>query len=74
MSRLAFCYTCQAHHPIEDMRRVVTGGGLRWRCVRTIEAARQAREKRQQFGAQTTANNKADAKASGLRPATLGRD
>jgi hypothetical protein len=61
MSKLAYCHTCRTYHPIETMRRVMTRKGMRWRCIKTIEAARQPRDKRQEFGAQTTANNKAGA-------------
>jgi hypothetical protein len=41
------------------MRQVMTKKGMRWRCIKTIEAARQTPDKRQAFGAQTTANKKA---------------
>jgi hypothetical protein len=59
MSKLAYCHTCQTYHPIETMRQVMTKKGMRWRCIKTIDAARQTPDKRQAFGAQTTANKKA---------------
>jgi hypothetical protein len=67
MSKLVYCYTCNAQHPMEEMRQILTGKGRRWRCVRTIEGARQAQVKRQEFGVQTTAKNKADASAKTRR-------
>jgi hypothetical protein len=56
----AYCYTCNVHHPVEEMRQIMTGRGKRWRCIKTIEASRMESAKRQEFGARTTANNKAD--------------
>jgi hypothetical protein len=67
MSRLVYCYTCNVQHPLEEMRQVLTGKGKRWRCIRTIEGARQAQVNRQAFGVQTTAKNKADASAKARR-------
>lgn len=74
MSKTAYCYTCNAHHPIEEMRQVVTSKGVRWRCIDTIKAAQQALAQRQEFGAQTTANNKSGAKTKGLGMAATRRD
>ena len=66
MSKLAYCHTCRTYHPIETMRRVITKTGMRWRCIKTIEAARQAPDKRQVFGAQKKANKKAGTYANSL--------
>ena len=63
MSKLVHCYTCNVQHPVEEMRQVETKRGMRWRCIKTIVAARRARDKRQEFGALTTAKNSADARA-----------
>jgi hypothetical protein len=67
MTKQVYCYTCNVQHPVEEMRRVLAGKGKRWRCIRTIEGARQAQVKRQEFGVQTTAKNKADASAKARR-------
>jgi hypothetical protein len=56
------------------MRQVMTKKGMRWRCIKSIQASRQFREKRQEFGAQTTAKNKANAQAKGFRIAAIERD
>jgi hypothetical protein len=74
MSKTAYCYTCNAHHPMEEMRQVMTGKGMRWRCITTIKAARQALAKRQEFGAQTTSSNKSDAQTRGFGMAATRRD
>jgi len=74
MSKTAYCYTCNAYHPMDEMRQVMTGKGIRWRCINTIRAARQALAKRQDFGTQTTSNNKTHAKARGFGRAATRRD
>jgi hypothetical protein len=61
MRKTAYCYTCGVDHLMEEMRQIITGRGIRWRCIKTIQASRQARGKRQEFGAQTTARNKGSA-------------
>jgi len=62
MSKTAYCYTCRIHHPLAEMRQMITSNGIRWRCIKTIEASRQAPAKRQDFGAQMTAKNKGKSK------------
>lgn len=66
-----YCYTCNVHHPREEMRQIMTGRGKRWRCIKTIEASRMASDKRQAFGARTTANNKSDWRKMGLKKVEL---
>jgi len=63
MSETAFCYTCAVHHPIEEMRLISTKRGKRWRCIKSIELAKQPGVAREAFGQKTTANNKAEAQA-----------
>ena len=63
MSETAFCYHCGIHHPFVEMRRIMTKSGKRWRCIKSIERAKQGDAKRAAFGRQTTANNKADTQA-----------
>jgi hypothetical protein len=63
MPETAFCYHCGTRHPLEEMRQIVTKSGKRWRCVKSIELTKQGGAKREAFGRQTTANNKADTRA-----------
>jgi hypothetical protein len=63
MSETAFCYHCGTHHPIEEMRQILTKSGKRWRCIKSIELTKQGGAKREAFGRQTTATNKADTQA-----------
>ncbi len=55
----AYCYHCGRHHPIEEMRQLVTKTGKRWRCIKSIEATKAGRETRDAFGKRVTADNKA---------------
>ena len=64
MSETAYCYTCGIHHPLEEMRQIITSNGIRWRCIKTINASKQTRAKRQEFGAQMAAKNKAKSNTS----------
>lgn len=50
MSDMLYCYCCRKHHPKEQMRRFATRTGERWRCVRSIEAARARPDERDAFG------------------------
>ena len=54
----AYCYHCGRHHPIEEMRQLVTKTGKRWRCIKSIEATKAGRETRDAFGKRVTADNK----------------
>lgn len=57
----AYCYHCGRHHPLEEMRHVVTRSGKRWRCIRSIEATRATESMRDAFGRKITAINKTEA-------------
>ncbi|MFY9327412.1 MAG: hypothetical protein WAO76_05255 [Georgfuchsia sp.] len=59
----AYCYHCVKHHPVEEMRLLVTKTGKRWRCLKSIEAAKQTRKAREAFGRGVTELNKAEAQA-----------
>ncbi len=50
MTETLFCYCCRVHHPSEQMRRFETRHGARWRCLRSIQAARSSIDQRDQFG------------------------
>ncbi|MDD2742931.1 MAG: hypothetical protein PHV02_11695 [Rhodocyclaceae bacterium] len=50
MTETLYCYCCRVHHPSEQMRRFETRHGARWRCLRSIQAARSSVEERDQFG------------------------
>jgi len=67
MSKTAFCYHCATHHPKADMRQIVTKGGSRWRCIKSIKASQMGPAERAAFGRQTTAINKADMEAAKRR-------
>ena len=57
MPELQFCYHCRVHHPKNQMRLHATGRGDRWRCARSIEAARQSLGERESFGKSQTESN-----------------
>jgi hypothetical protein len=56
----AYCYHCSKHHPIEEMRQLVTKTGKRWRCIKSIEATKADRKTRDAFGQRITEINKAE--------------
>jgi len=58
-----YCYHCRLHHPKEEMRQIETKGGKRWRCIKSIEAAKRDRDAREAFGRQMSAINKAEARS-----------
>jgi len=60
--RTAYCYHCGKSHPIELMRQLATGTGKRWRCIKSIEAAKVSRETRDANGKKITKINQADNK------------
>ncbi|MBK7415363.1 MAG: hypothetical protein IPJ38_09915 [Dechloromonas sp.] len=60
MSETLFCYCCRVHHPSEQMHRFRTRHGFRWRCRRSIEAAKCPTVDRDAFGrTQSEINRKA---------------
>jgi len=63
MSETAFCYHCGTHHPLEEMRQILTKAGKRWRCLKSIEAAKAEITKRDAFGRQISAIHSAEGKA-----------
>jgi len=67
MPETAFCYHCATHHSKAEMRQILTKGGKRWRCIKSIESSRKGRAEREAFGRQTTAINKADTQAQKRR-------
>jgi len=74
MSETAFCYHCGIHHPVEEMRQILTKSGKRWRCIKSIELTKQGSAEREAFGRQTTAINKADTQAKICRMANPERN
>lgn len=64
---LVYCYHCRTHHPREEMRRMVTKTGTRWRCIRSIEATQRGLEAREAYGRQVSEMNKAESKARAQR-------
>ena len=63
MAETRYCYHCGTNHPSEQMRQIETKGGLRWRCIKSIDATKRGKEAREAFGRQTTAINKAEAQS-----------
>jgi hypothetical protein len=45
------------------MRQIETKGGKRWRCIKSIEAAKKDKAQREAFGRRVSAINKAEARA-----------
>jgi hypothetical protein len=58
MKETLFCYSCRTHHPLDRMEQFHTRQGLRWRCRRTIEAAKCSVAERDAFGRQQSAINR----------------
>ena len=61
MADIRYCYHCSTHHAEADMRQIDTKSGKRWRCIKSIDAAKQNRTSREAYGRQVTANNKTEA-------------
>lgn len=61
MTEDLFCYHCRTNHRKDQMRRVFTKGGLRWRCVDSLQGARRSVAERDAFGRAQTEQNRADA-------------
>ncbi|MFA6313740.1 MAG: hypothetical protein WCV99_14965 [Sterolibacterium sp.] len=59
MHQTAYCYHCGVHHPVEEMRQIMTKGGKRMRCIKSIQAAKAEQARRDSFGRQMTEANKA---------------
>lgn len=66
-SETKYCYHCCAYHVTEEMRQIVSKTGRRWRCVRSIEAARKDVDTRAAFGKRMSAQNRANARSYALR-------
>ena len=62
MSETLFCYCCRVHHPREQMRPFETKHGVRWRCIRSIEAAACSRPERDAFGRRQSEINRENAR------------
>ena len=58
MSETLFCYCCRVHHPRDQMHSFLTSQGLRWRCQRSIDAAKASMNERDAFGKQQTEINR----------------
>lgn len=63
MPETAYCHQCGVHHPIEEMRQILTKCGKRWRCIKSINAAKAGIADRDAFGRRITEINKAEAQA-----------
>lgn len=56
-----YCYHCRTHHPVEEMKLIVTKTGSRWRCIKSIQAVKRSREERDAYGRMVSSMNKAEA-------------
>jgi hypothetical protein len=56
-----YCYHCRTHHPVEEMKLLVTKTGSRWRCIKSIEAVKRSKDERDQYGRQVSAANQSEA-------------
>lgn len=52
-----FCGYCRAYHPEDQMTKVQTKIGPRWRCKKSIKSSRQSAAQRDAFGKTVTAMN-----------------
>lgn len=71
MTEMLYCYCCRVHHPKDQMRRFPTKQGLRWRCLRSIEAAACPTPERDAFGRRQTEINKAESRLMAENSARL---
>lgn len=62
-----YCYHCQTYHPQTEMRLVTIRARRRWRCTKSLAAARAPLSVREAFGQQTTRHNREDARQQVLR-------
>ena len=67
MTDTVFCYHCRAHHPRQEVRKILTKSGKRWRCIKSIAATKSGRHERDDFGRQTTDFNRAMAESTKLK-------
>jgi hypothetical protein len=65
MTEKAYCYHCRTYHDRQEVRRVLTRIGYRWRCIRSLAASRSAEGERDAFGRAQTAENQAAAQRRG---------
>ena len=55
-----YCYHCGRHHASGEMRQIVTKGGKKWRCIKSIEATRKSSAQRDAFGKTVSADNRSE--------------
>jgi hypothetical protein len=67
MTDTVFCYHCRVRHPLDEVRTIQTKSGKRWRCIKSIVAARNSQRERAAFGRQTTAFNQAMAQLRSVK-------
>ena len=66
MSDTVYCYHCGRSHPKEEMRRVQTKTGSRWRCIKSVLATRRSVAERDAFGKRVTEINTAERRAQAI--------
>lgn len=66
MTDTRYCYHCRRHHPKEEMRRIHSKTGSRWRCIRSIQATKRSVAERDAFGRRITELNTAEQRDKAL--------
>lgn len=66
MSDTLYCYHCGRPHPKSEMRRIHNKSGSRWRCIKSIQAAKRSVAERDAYGKRVSAMNAEERSASAL--------
>ena len=74
MVQMVFCYHCRIHHPIDQVRRIETRKGFRWRCIRTLEAAHSSQVEREAFGRCQSEANRQESRRQQARQSQFRRE
>ncbi len=61
MTDKRYCYCCRSYHPAEQVVLFETKAGKRWRFLRSISAAKQPYQIRDENGRQQSLENRAQA-------------
>jgi hypothetical protein len=57
MSTTRYCYHCGKSHLETEMRQVFTKGGMKWRCIKSIQAIKKTAAERDAFGKMVSSAN-----------------
>ena len=70
---LLYCYHCRKHHARNEVRRVWTAAGFRWRCIASIRESRRPTNERDAYGRAKTQENREEARRLALQRVSLSR-